>query len=206
MLFEFTRDFVFYKQIESRELVDSYLMKNIDENRGKEDNPWSLCNVQSSYSKPPEFNSFLKDSLVLDNILWNPLDHMLSDISSFSNIPLHSINSDAWYNVYKPGFFQEIHDHKSASKSYDDKTYYPAYSAIYILKDGGVPNSTVFTKKVDIMGPIPKSRQNMNTGYYDDIKAGTVIIFPSSLDHFVTPYNGTGERISISFNIYSYYG
>ena len=206
MLFEFTRDFVFYKEIDSRELVDNHLLKCISDRRNQLDEPWTLCNAQSSYIKPLEFNSFMYDNLVLDNVLWNPLDEMMGEISSFSNIPKSSICSNAWFNIYRTGAYQEIHDHTDIIEVHDNNTYYSSYSAIYILKDGGVPNSTVFTKKVDRLGPTLTRRQNMNTGNYDNIKAGVVVIFPSNLDHFVLPHIGVDDRITLSFNIYSYYG
>ncbi len=174
--------------------------------RDQLEEPWSLCNVQSSYTKPPIFNSFIHDNLVLDNVLWNPLDQMMKEISSFSNIPLYSKCTNAWYNIYRTGSYQEIHDHRSKVEVHNGNDYYSSYSAIYILKDGGVPNSTVFTKKIDILGSTPKTRQHMNTGSYDSIKAGVVIIFPTNLDHFVLPHIGVDDRITLSFNIHSHYG
>ena len=32
-------------------------------------------------------------------------------------------------------------------------------------------------------------------------EAGTMIVFPSWLYHFVNPFQGDGERISVSFNM-----
>lgn len=206
MLFEFTREFVFSKEIESRELVDDYLLQCISERKGQLEEPWSLCNAQSSYLKPPAFNEFIHNDLVLDNVLWNPLDEMIQEVCSFSPTPEYSKCTEAWYNIYNTGSFQEIHDHKTRDQVHDGNDYYSSYSAIYILKDGGVPNSTVFSKKVDILGPIPINRQVMNTGSYDNIKSGVVVIFPSTLDHFVLPHIGVEDRITLSFNIHSYYG
>lgn len=209
MLFEFTRDFVFYKTIDNYELVNEYLMKEIKSRRGKESRAWDICDTVTSFLNEPEFNAFLNEEPYINDILWNPLDEMLESVLDFrargAPIPSCSKIRNFWYNVYPRGNFQEIHNHRGSGIKYDDGYYYPSYSAIYIVDDGGAANTTVFTKTQDVLGNPGQHRENFDTSEENSIGTGTIILFPCYLDHYVVPNLRGNERVTVTYNIDSLY-
>ena len=69
-----------------------------------------------------------------------------------------------------------------------------------------VKNTTVFTRQKEwfsLDGAYP--RESIDTSEIEDIKEGTVILFPYYLDHYVKPLKDDVERITIAFNIMSSY-
>ena len=65
-----------------------------------------------------------------------------------------------------------------------------------------VKNTTVFTRQKEwfsLDGAYP--RESIDTSEIEDIKEGTVILFPYYLDHYVKPLKDDVERITIAFLI-----
>jgi len=204
MLFEFPRPFVYYDKINNREFVDSYLREHID--LGLKKQPWNKCKAKSTFGDNEANRFLINNGAFLDSILWEHIDKAIEQTITFkpkaSIDPLESKIRGAWYNIYEKGDHQEIHNHVANPVSTPDgKLYHTALAAIYILDDGGVPNSTVFTQTARIMSTDGGSRADFHTALHNDIRSGTIIIFPSELDHYVLPHEGDRQRITISFNI-----
>ena len=50
--------------------------------------------------------------------------------------------------------------------------------------------------------PIPgPERDGLSKPYWEGLKAGRLVMFPSWLLHQVRPYRGNSERISVAFNL-----
>ncbi len=90
------------------------------------------------------------------------------------------------------------------------------WSGVYYVDDGGATNDSAVAGELELLdprGPAPVMyssavRMNVpggeNAGGYHRItpKSGLMVVFPSWLQHAVTPYRGTGTRISIAINLF----
>jgi uncharacterized protein (TIGR02466 family) len=102
----------------------------------------------------------------------------------------------AWANVSRKGNYHSLHNHPGS-----------CWSGVYYVDTGGTaspeyPNSGV----IDLHDPRPFTEMTYVPGEPYGQKfpirpeAGTILIFPGFLYHFVHPHFGEGERISIAFN------
>jgi hypothetical protein len=104
--------------------------------------------------------------------------------------------SDAWFNYYVDGEYQEPHDHVNPEYNTPD----PHFSAIHFLQ---------FDKErhrpVEFVDPNSKlNRRHIRSDRYEPyIEEGDIIIFPCHLTHFVPPSKPTPDypRITVAFNI-----
>ncbi|NKB21902.1 MAG: hypothetical protein GKS01_15530 [Alphaproteobacteria bacterium] len=111
----------------------------------------------------------------------------------------HDVNMDggAWVNLCRNGGYNTVHNHPDCS-----------WSGVYYVctgeRDPAAPDNAGCIEFLDprmgatmvgLNGPdaLPKLRI--------DPVAGMILVFPSWLYHCVYPFQGTGERISISFNV-----
>ncbi len=90
------------------------------------------------------------------------------------------------------------------------------WSGVYYADDGGITSDSSVAGELELFdprGPAPVMyssavRMNVpggeNAGSYHRIrpKNGLMVIFPSWLQHSVTPYRGAGTRISIAINLF----
>jgi hypothetical protein len=104
--------------------------------------------------------------------------------------------SDAWFNYYIDGQYQEPHDHISPGFNTPDAHF----SAIHFLQ---------FDKErhrpVSFVDPNSKinRRYIMTDRYQPNIEEGDIIVFPCHLTHFVPPSESTPDypRITVAFNL-----
>jgi len=101
---------------------------------------------------------------------------------------------DAWANVYRNGDYCMPHSHvrSVASVVYflalgDDDPDHPMSGRFFI----GDP-------RVSSCCPLEEGRMTHSMSL--DVRAGTMIIFPSQLVHFVNPYTGQSPRITLAWN------
>ena len=107
----------------------------------------------------------------------------------------------AWFNVNKKGDYNKQHSHISGE-------YLPHLSAVYYLKtskncgklcfvnpDQFINVNPFFQKKLKFFNPFNSPEYLINPKEMD------LIIFPSSLSHYVEPNTSSEERISLAFNI-----
>lgn len=101
-----------------------------------------------------------------------------------------------WANVSRNGNYHSLHNHPGS-----------CWSGVYYVDAGEsltaqYPNSGV----IDLHDPRPFTEMTFVPGepygqkYSVRPESGTMIIFPGFLYHFVHPFFGKGERISIAFN------
>ncbi len=101
----------------------------------------------------------------------------------------------AWANVNRDGHFNSMHLHPGEH-----------WSGVYYVDPGEPDRAIPLNGVIEFPDPRPAARAMPVPGFKFDgglsviPQAGTLLLFPSWLEHGVTPYRGTGERISIAFN------
>lgn len=104
--------------------------------------------------------------------------------------------TDAWFNYYVDGQYQEPHDHVNPDYNTPD----PHFSAIHFLQYDKTRH-----RPVEFIDPNSKlNRRHLRTDRFaPDIEEGDLIVFPCHLTHFVTPSEPTPDypRITVAFNI-----
>lgn len=207
MHLEFKRDFIFYTQAKNHEKVKERLCPVI-KFQAKDEELQTEKSTTSYFI--PNTNDFLKEQFVLENIVYGPLDEMCNELEKMPDnsmpIPEQTFVSDIWWNIYKKSQYHELHNHAPQSvEMINGKKFLQMYSGIYILSmPKNIKNTTVFTKELDYYDGVElHDRQYIDTSTIDDIKEGTVILFPFWMDHYVNPMTDDVERMSIAFNLMS---
>ncbi|MEP4193708.1 MAG: putative 2OG-Fe(II) oxygenase [Sneathiella sp.] len=101
----------------------------------------------------------------------------------------------SWANIYSHGDYIMPHAHSSSQGS-----------VVYVVSMGDEDEEDPMSGKFLISDPrLPLCCQAdgtyMSNSYMPDFKAGSMIVFPSSIVHMVTPYRGTRPRITLAWNI-----
>ena len=110
--------------------------------------------------------------------------------------PAGDVRIAAWANVSRPGDFHGVHSHPNH-----------VLSGVYYIATGKPDPDQPHQGEIHFidprlgveMSPLPGSHFGQKVTIPPEI--GTMLIFPSWLQHLVHPFQGSGERISISFNI-----
>lgn len=188
-LFFFPSPFVFRYQVPEHQQIKQELKPTLE----------SL--YQSNYTKPnykwtndSTFNSnmctnyklsagqrtwYTKEQL--QAIVWNPVDKLLERLDSKTSKCKLSM---FWWNVYQKGDFAPLHNHGLFG-----------ISGVYLLHLNE-RNKTIFTYNNPALLKNTHDLEYHNT---DDVPEGSVLLFPSSLNHSVDPAETT--RFTISFNV-----
>ena len=206
----FPSEFVYFDKVCGHSEIKQKCMPKITELRKKrQNNPFTASKLNTSFHYDEKMfseNEFLNDNLITQNVVWKPIEKM---IKKYNELRLHPIDIGAsvikscWWNYYEKDNFQESHNHMGPSVQLDGHTLHASLSIIYILHDENRQSSVLFRKT----GPLPlkplEETITIDTSN-SPIGEGTVIIFPSNLEHFVKPCLKPG-RVTIAFNIYSEY-
>jgi len=119
-----------------------------------------------------------------------------------TNTPKREFGFDGmmWANVSGPGHSNQTHCHTGAlwSGVYYVDTGGASTGGELVLEDPRFPMNQMYVPGLvtrDQSGN-PAPSQHAVTPH-----AGLMVLFPSWLKHSVRPYRGTGERISVAFNI-----
>ena len=127
----------------------------------------------------------------------------VSEISQFSmegqlDGPVDiQMDGGAWINLCRDGGYNKIHNHPDCN-----------WSGVYYVTlgepDPDAPRDAGTIEFLDPrMGATDVTPQGANAfpKLTIDPQPGLMVIFPCWLYHYVNPFNGKGERISIAFNI-----
>ena len=166
---------------------------------------WKDAVINLEYERTHINNSDIsKDRYILDNI-----PDLKSDIESHcerfvrkylavkDNAKFYLQNS--WCNIHGPNENSQIHYHASSLLS---GVYYPI-----LPKDSGniaFHRGSIYTNIFHQSIRFEYEENNNLTAekYVLNLKEGTIIIFPSHLDHSVQKNNSNEKRYSIAFNFY----
>jgi uncharacterized protein (TIGR02466 family) len=135
----------------------------------------------------------LKNSRLSDYILNISNQYLKNQNLSPTNLRLGNV----WINYCYKGDYNPIHNHDSLLSG-----------VIYIRQDEETFNDVEVNNRAgpDLPGmthfvySLNNSPLNKFT-YFNKFEKQQVLLFPSWLNHWVNPYNGEGERITIAFNV-----
>jgi uncharacterized protein (TIGR02466 family) len=122
------------------------------------------------------------------------INHMVATVSEGRPVR-GSFGISAWANVARPGQYHRIHNHPNS-----------AWSGVYYVEVGAADPKFPLAGVLEICDPRPFTEMIASPGDPFGKRAifrpepGMMVLFPSWLYHFVNPYQGEGERISIAFN------
>ena len=131
----------------------------------------------------------------LQNWIGSAVGKML-EATAGSAPPRGKLSLTAWANVSRAGNYHRIHNHPES-----------CWSGVYYVEAGAEVPGQPLSGVLELCDPRPGAEM-VNTpgspfGQRAVIRpaAGLMVIFPGWLNHFVNPYQGAGERISVAFNV-----
>lgn len=143
---------------------------------------WSIdCKVDTIKLQAQEVQSLIQPSFALFSEY---------AFSRSANIKMY----DPWINLYKRGYFQEIHDHKVDIAS------------VFFINDGeGFSNFHFYNRynncaSIKLLKRIDDEQMQNNDKYYPKYTEGQVLFFPGTMLHGVTPHNSDVVRKTLSCN------
>ena len=107
-----------------------------------------------------------------------------------------SFHMEGWATVNRDKAYNRVHTHPHA-----------LWSGVYYVASGQMEGDWPENGKLELVDPraginqIQLEQTVMTARYVIDPLPGLMIMFPSWLQHFVHPFYGSGERISIAFNV-----
>lgn len=131
-----------------------------------------------------------------DRIMRTALDMTRHTVTS-ENLKSVTFRADAWANVSRRGNYNSVHDHPNAM-----------WSGVYYVSVGEMDGDNPHNGKLEFVDPrVGINMLNIEGGIFNaryviDPIPGLMVFFPSWLKHLVHPFQGEGERISISWNVY----
>jgi uncharacterized protein (TIGR02466 family) len=93
----------------------------------------------------------------------------------------------SWANISRNGDFNKPHNHPG-----------PVWSGVFYVSLGQRDPEPVDNGWIEFLDP--RASNPYGTKVRIDPKPGQVLLFPAWLHHYVNPFRGKGERISIAFN------
>ena len=107
------------------------------------------------------------------------------------------MDGGAWVNLCRDGGYNKIHNHPGCS-----------WSGVYYVSTGvRAPDAPPDSGCIEFLDPRMGATETGLNGpdalpkLRVEAVAGLMVVFPSWLYHYVNPFRGSGERISIAFNV-----
>lgn len=122
------------------------------------------------------------------------INHMVGTVTEGRQIR-GAYGISAWANVARSGNYHRVHNHPKS-----------AWSGVYYVEIGAVDPKHPLAGILEICDPRPFTEMVASPGEPFGKRVifrpepGMMVLFPSWIYHFVNPFQGTGERISIAFN------
>jgi uncharacterized protein (TIGR02466 family) len=174
-----------HKNIQDKLIDRCYNLKNNIKKGGEE---WLS---QSTYNTIGKYNIFFDSKFLQLN------QFIITSVKNYCkllNIKENSIDytpTDAWFNIYKKGDYQEYHSHNDS-----------LISVVYFLK-ANINSAKIFFKNryLDMIQPI---YNHYTPDTFERVtytpEPGLALIFRSHLEHSVEKHNDKEERISVAYN------
>lgn len=153
-----------------------------------------------------EFDFFARDEPCVQQLrgwIWSSLGDFLRDInpSLAGGTQGLRIASQTWFHVTRDGGYFGYHNHPMAS-----------WSGVYCVSDG--EPSPDYSNNGCLVFPHPQIATNTfldaanatlrwpfsHGNFVLTLKPGQLVLFPSWLGHYVTPFYGRRERMTVAFN------
>jgi uncharacterized protein (TIGR02466 family) len=152
------------------------------------------------------FNLFRENEPAIQELKIFCWDQLLATIGMLNGYDLPTLEqiqifNDCWFHVARRGGFFGLHNHPNAS-----------WSGVYCIDPGQHDADKKDSGLLSFVNPMIMSAMHMDAGVarmqlpygYQianvRLSAGQLVIFPSWVLHDVKPFEGEGERITISFN------
>jgi uncharacterized protein (TIGR02466 family) len=98
-----------------------------------------------------------------------------------------ALHGGSWANVSRAGDYNKVHNHPGA-----------LWSGVIYVALGARDKAPAGNGCIEFVDPRPGNQ--FAHKIVVDPKPGQILIFPAWLYHYVNPFRGTGERISVAFN------
>ena len=103
---------------------------------------------------------------------------------------------EGWININGPGDYNMPHYHPGNT-----------WSGVYYIRTGSAVPNCPTSGRIEFLDPRtrcealgPRDGVRHSGSIWIAPVEGTLLIFPSYLEHYVHPYHGAGERITLAFN------
>jgi Putative 2OG-Fe(II) oxygenase len=153
-----------------------------------------------------DFNLFRANDPAVQELkvfCWNQLFSLVGFLNGYDPPTLERLQlyNDCWFHVTRRGGFFGVHNHPNAS-----------WSGVYCVDPGRHDPGKKDSGVLSFVNPMIMSAMHMDAGVarmqlpygYQvanvSLDAGQLVLFPSWVLHDVKPFEGEGERITISFN------
>jgi uncharacterized protein (TIGR02466 family) len=145
-------------------------------------------------------NSISKSQFVLSDPKFdNLLTHISREISEYfygimsASQDVEIYITESWFNKTEPGQTHHRHWHPNSILS----------GVVYLQSEGDTGKIKFITSQYDVIEFNTVESNLYNSRSWSVLPtAGSMVIFPSSVEHRVEPYHGTIPRISLSFNTF----
>lgn len=103
---------------------------------------------------------------------------------------------NAWLNINQAGDYNQLHSHPLNH-----------WAVVYYVATGRADGDNPYNGRIELRDPRPAAVHGRVAGYAFgqsiaiEPKPGLMIGFPAWIDHWVHPFQGEGERISIAANV-----
>lgn len=139
----------------------------------------------------------------LRDFCWTHLRQFVTGLGTLPEAQMAAlgISADVWFHVTRRGGYFGLHNHAMAS-----------WSGVYCVDagrdDGTHPDSGAltfanpFSMAAMFLDPANAAMRSPYNSFNRSFKLapGQLILFPSWLQHYVQPFHGEGERITVAFN------
>ena len=141
-------------------------------------------------------NHVLEDHPQLQQEIQSHLDSYTTQLGYTSTTQI----TTSWLNIHKQHGHCQLHNHSNAIISGVVFITIPTDSGKFLFKRSNSSNDKLFSMQVE-MNTTEQSTQYTGMEYIIDPQPNTLLLFPSTLPHMVTPNNNTQDRLTLAFNV-----
>tara|TARA_R100000152_G_C6757379_1_gene181192 strand:+ start:244 stop:885 length:642 start_codon:yes stop_codon:yes gene_type:complete len=190
---------IYQTHIKENELIKDELSNNIDkyvkDKSLKIPDGWLTDSLQTSY----EYDSINIELFDSNSIVH---DYYMKYLFKIFDKPVELNIKEMWFNYYSNGEYQEPHHHIDGGLLNNQSHF----SCIHYLKfNENIHEPAIFTDPVSLTRAhsVEMDSNNYVERYIPNVREGTLLMFPSYLEHYVRKNAPTPDdpRVTIAFNI-----
>ena len=191
---------IYQTHIKENELIKDELSNNIEkyvkDKSLKIPDGWLTNSLQTSFEVDiANMELFEKDSIVHE--------YYQKYLFTIFDKPVELSIKDMWFNYYSNGEYQEPHHHIQGGSINNNQSH---FSCIHYLKfNENIHEPAIFVDPLSLTRAhsVELDSNNYNERYTPKVREGSLLVFPSYLEHFVSKTASTPEypRVTIAFNI-----
>ena len=191
---------IYQTHIKENELIKDELSNNIDkyvkDKSLKIPDGWLTDSLQTSY----EYHSINIELFDSNSIVH---DYYMKYLFKIFDKPVELNIKEMWFNYYSNGEYQEPHHHIDGSSINNNQSH---FSCIHYLKfNGNIHEPAIFVDPLSLIRAhsVELDSNNYNERYIPNVREGSLLMFPSYLEHYVRKNAPTPDdpRVTIAFNV-----